>query len=150
MIKEILFRGKCIEDNCDKRGEWVYGYFVYCHDEYEFDEPRVAEIIETDAARSYTGEYNYWKAHSVNPETVGQYIGLKDAKDNKIFEGDVLTNCRTQCVIGYLESSFTYRHIGSMYEDCIDDNEYGMSFEDYEIIGNIWDNPELLEVEKNG
>lgn len=140
MNREILFRGKCIEDHCDELGKWIYGYLVYCHDEYEFDKPRVAEIIETDAARLYTGEYNYWKAHEVDPDTVGQYIGLNDANGNKIFEGDILES--------------TVRRIGVpgariIIKDIRRAEKISLWVSGYEVAGNIWDNPEMLEVEKN-
>ena len=132
MNREILFRGKCIEDSCKERGKWVYGYLVYCHEEYELDKPRVAEIIETDAARLYAGEYNYWCAHEVDPETVRQYVGYNDKNGNKIFEGDIVT--ASWGYRGVVEfDSFIYAEMESTISD------------DIEVIGNVWDNPEMLE-----
>lgn len=66
-MREILFRGKR-----DDTGEWIYGYY---------------KVGMSGRTTIYTLTECL---HEVIPETVGQYIGLVDKKDNKIFEGDIV------------------------------------------------------------
>lgn len=129
-MKDYLFRGKR-KDN----GEWVYGYYVNCADEYE-PENRVAEIIEVDADRIYKGEYNHFHSHPVIPETVGMYICLDDMDGYRVFEGDILES--------------PVKPIGAKYgtliviTDIRHCNIAHFFISDYKIIGNIYDNPELM------
>ena len=91
-------------------------------------------------------------AEPVRPETVGQYTGLTDKNGKKIFEGDILKWMSTEipgspCVVEY----------GDFNCSCCD-GVYGWYFrggdirnpESYIVIGNIHDNPELLEVGGDG
>lgn len=133
-MREILFRGKR-KDN----SEWVYGnyavtdnngkqHFIFQNKAFEFD---------------------------VVPETVGQYTGITDDNGKKIFEGDIL---------GITNDDPDYDYITKVYLDCdtlcvdvqgqdYDYTSIGFAIEIWndecdqvEVIGNIYDNPELLEV----
>ena len=127
-MREILFRGKPIGG-----GEFIYGHYT--------EHKGVAQIwIGSD-----NGQWNYL----VSPETVGQFTGLTDKNGKKIFEGD---RCRVSrpCVLAYGKIAFQNGCFGF-----VDDGPGGMlrlcdvkmnGFE-IEVIGNIHDNPELLEVE---
>lgn len=93
----------------------------------------------------------------VVPETVGQYTGITDDNGKKIFEGDIL---------GVTNDDPDYDYITKVYLDCdtlcvdvqgqdYDYTSIGFAIEIWddecdqvEIIGNIYDNPELLEVEE--
>ena len=119
-MREMLFRGKTIGN------EWVYGNLIVIGD---------CCFINKDMGFNKT----------VIPETVGQYTGLKDKNGKRIFESDIV-NCKT--TIYFFENcKVVYRNSLARY--CVvDTNEliYPMDegFE-YEIIGNVFDNPELFE-----
>lgn len=128
-MREILFRGKRIDN-----GEWVYGYYVYTKD----SKGKHQHFIVTPE----------W--FIVDPETVGQYTDLTDKNGKKIFDGDIVRqtivlryqpigqicynaeNCQWR--IEYVNNIVSFSSVGS-----------GRS---YELLGNIHDNPELLEVKE--
>lgn len=141
-MREILFRGKT------KGGRWAYGSLIlagtYCailESEdviHPMDWPYLNDEIGT-----FDGE-----ATPVIPETVGQFIGVSDKMANKIFEGDVLEfDGETEVIIyngcGFSHNTPTWNH---MFSYPIDDGEYGIDPGRATIIGNKWDNPELMEV----
>lgn len=124
-MREILFRGKRVDN-----GEWAYGDLLTCDDEMEI------------YSESH-GENGGW----VIPETVGEYTGLTDKNGVKIFEGDIIksTTSGTIAKVGYYpeEGAFTVLfNAGSGY--CV---EYlgDIYMSTIEIIGNIYDNPELIK-----
>ena len=123
-MREILFRGK--------NSEWVEGYLL--HDN-EQNESHIAECFEDKAA--YIKE--------VIPETVGQYTGLTDKNGTKIFEGDIVEGQDYDEEDGYGvvtwdDGAFWVKNNHYSGTFCV--NYYGYEFE---IIGNIHDNPELLK-----
>lgn len=126
-MREILFRGKRIED-----GEWVEGDFL----------APVFEGIPWILPRGEREEVR------VIPETVGQCTGLCDKNGKKmIFEGDIVTfKTRTSefkpCYVRWYEEDA--RFLVTM-PDGVRSYPMDMSW-DYEILGTIHDNPELLEV----
>ena len=143
-MREILFRGKRTDN-----GEWVYGY--YTNARYYLDKKEMHIIFEPDVEAFPHCEFTGYE--EVIPETVCQFTGLHDKNGRKIFEGDI--------VEGNSEY-FTYTHpYGKVVYD---GGQYLISFDDMledieclgawanavEIIGNIYDNPELLEVKQNG
>ncbi len=84
-------------------------------------------------------------------DTVGQYTGLKDKHGVRIFEGDIIRtagNLERLFVVSYSDKSLQFVKKDAHNDD---DTEYGIPnipmFE-YEVVGNIYDNPELLEEDK--
>lgn len=153
-MREILFRGKRIDT-----GEWIEGY-VY----------RVAEKFRTTFLMvKDMHAYSY----EVDPETVGQYTGLEDRNGKRIYEGDIVRwmSKNTYLVSNYvyagigaygygsvlivtaLESGFTLRPINDNAPDIpnanrkIDNYAFWNHHNQLEVIGNIHDNPELMEVQ---
>lgn len=80
-MREILFRGKRVDN-----GEWVYGFLVEALN--CVTDKNETFIIEQDATYFTYGEFAC--AVEVKPETVGQYTGIKDDQDVRIFEGDIV------------------------------------------------------------
>ena len=136
MNGEILFRGKR-----DDNGEWVYGYFV----------ADALEQIGRDCPMGWIRHYNNnnekVEVYQIERKTLGQYIGIKDKNGTKIFEGDIVgydnAGYYSRAKIEYQKCQFVCKHL---YNSLITNPTY-MNVE-FEVIGNIFDNPKLLEVEK--
>lgn len=141
-MRDIEFRGKRTDN-----GEWLYGYLI----RYGRNGEEKTYIVPRYASALYLME--------VVPETIGQYTGLKDKNGTKIFEGDIV-----KCVDANNGGSFTaivsfgnpnYEYnwgfqLVKMGGDnlntdillWVDMEEAGAYIE---VIGNIYDNHELLE-----
>lgn len=143
MNREILFKAKR-KDN----GEWVEGYYVYCRKRH-YILPVLNKAIGFDEREDEWVE--------VDPDTLCQYTGLTDKNGKKIWENDIV-NCWTCIDIGdfanyRVEIGYVEMNYGSFGLHRIQDDTYYRPFKDYfegynlHIIGNIFDNPELLEVE---
>lgn len=141
-MREILFRGKRTDN-----GEWVYGNLVRgCDEKYAY----IVEFGNRELCRNYV---------NVNPETVGQYTGLKDKNGTKIFEGDMIKPFGDEIdkmVVEFNLGQFLlclYGERGYMAEygweesgnyGCFEAEPLSSYGDDIEVIGNIYDNPELL------
>jgi uncharacterized phage protein (TIGR01671 family) len=138
--REILFRGKRIDD-----GKWVYGNLE--ENEYTGD-PQIEwfDYYANDAGLQRDCYYDV-----IDISTVGQYTGFTDKNGNKIFEGDIVSfaDC-SYTESGHCESSCI--GIVSLDDETASfDVSNRLSAEPYEVlnectvIGNIYDNPELLK-----
>ena len=133
-MREILFRGKAINRNKGyhrtnyKNGDWVYGLFTRSYDERFESLP--AEMRNTDGIGGLEIDYR----------TIGQYTGLTDRNGKKIFEGDIVNFSDILYYIVFADGCFRIGRNG----------QYSYTLHNihsaFEIIGNIHDNPELLEV----
>ena len=126
MNREILFRGKRVDN-----GEWVYGYlvkrpsacYIGVHNPWSI-------IVPPNDPDDRGGEY--W----IDPETIGQYTGLTDKNGVKIFEGDILKWDEKEWGCPFFETvTWNYERFGIRHRE----------WKNFcEVIGNIFDNPELL------
>lgn len=139
MNERYLFRGKRVDD-----GEWVRGVPLELDGELWLADAFVYE--NTMTGQAYDKPF-YTK---IDPETLGQCTGLRDKSGKLIFEGDIckchlwsglgksaVVECKDACV--NLRSLNRENTIMSDYLKCLVANNAA------EVIGNIHDNPELLE-----
>lgn len=117
-MREIKFRGKRFDT-----GVWVYGYLA--------DENYINDINTFDLS-----------SIEVDSDTVGQYTGLNDANGKEIYEGDIVRTSVAKNDIGLVEwncerVAFVVHMKGSAQCYRLDKRD--------QIIGNIHDNPELME-----
>jgi uncharacterized phage protein (TIGR01671 family) len=138
-MREILFRGKSLKDN-----EWTEGYYCrYGHIGKEKD------YIIPDYASALWGV-------EVDSNTIGQFTGLTDKNGVKIFEGDIVRHyCKLPVPGGEIGTDRGTIKWDS--EECfffrtsLDGKDKTISAKcEYEIIGNIYDNPELIDSEMIG
>lgn len=127
-MREILFRGKR-KDN----GEWVYGNLIT-------DNEDMYVLMKEDLLRGMDvgGWIDGAQSYEVIPETVGQYTGLTDKNYVKVFEGDIVRIFDGEYFSGVVKYS---NEQGSF---TVDDTSLHYWVSDIEVIGNIHDNPELL------
>lgn len=131
-MREIKFRGKNIGTN-----EWVYGYFG---EKLNVETEEIDSYIITPTYTPST-DSSYFTDNQVVHETVGQYTGLKDKKGVEIYERDITINrYGTTSVVEY--HNFGFRLDNGFLKTPL----YKFNSNDkLEVIGNIYDNPELLE-----
>ena len=111
---------------------WVEGYGV-C-------------VGRGDFSVIYSGDHV--EKFPVYTDTVGQFTGLKDKNGKKIFEGDICLNTRTGEIVSVKWHGTMAGFVWSKRQaksHLYDFGELFRAYDKYEVIGNIHDNPELLE-----
>lgn len=138
-MREILFKAKRLDN-----GEWVEGYYLNI--------AKINPFICTEKIK-LNGALKGIMApemYETDPDTLCQYIGLTDKHGWKIWENDIVKHEDSQSV-GTVKW-YCNDYIGW----CVDDVYNGEQqftkemWGECEIVGNIFDNPELLEVEDDG
>ena len=147
-MREILYRGKRMDN-----GEWAEGSLLIdeiggCYIGTYLPMYQTTYICQARRSGKILNRFRGIGLVKVIPKTVGQYTGLTDKNGTKIFEGDIAKNIdgvflvcwdKEKCafVMRFLEYPYETLYLEEMWEDS-------------EVIGNIHDNPELLEVSENG
>ena len=122
-MREYIFCGKRVDTE-----EWIEGYLGY-------NKVRKQYYIMDDVDSFPI---------PVHKESVGQYTGMKDVADKRIFEGDIMETAVSgityhRGVVEFADGAFGLR--------CTDGSAYFLCFvaENYAIIGNVFENKDLLE-----
>lgn len=121
MDREILFKGCTVLGN-----RWIKGIYI------PFTDKQFGYIIDR-----VTGEqilcYN---------KSIGQYTGFTDKNGEKIFEGDIMQLCSAcyPCLVYWDRKGWAWKQNGKR-------REIDLTREKMCIIGNLYDNPELLRSE---
>ena len=142
-MREILFRGKRLQG-----GNWIEGYFFKSDINKKERNSGKATLIFTPDCDTFIMVPECHNSFMVVSDTVGQYTGLKDKNGKRIFEGDVAKVLQGKdkdiAYVGFENGAFMlYPKTGNIYERTL--WEYWYNDWDVEVIGNITDNPELLE-----
>jgi uncharacterized phage protein (TIGR01671 family) len=140
MNREIKFRGRRV----DNKG-WVYGLLHYQY------ETGIWQITCSNGwAPTYynpdEGETTVFA--DVDYKTVGQFTGLLDKNGKEIFEGDIVT-----CWFPGMPNNERARQVTMFIDGCFGCGNYPLKIIDMstvEVMGNIYDNPELLKEATNG
>lgn len=130
----FFFRGK----RCDN-GEWVQGYYIRAS--HHWHKHGIHNDWIALGASANGGWFALHSKYAVKDETVGQFAGLTDKNGKKIFEGDIVKRVGDKCVVKWIEEDAKFIIIGAMTK-----LDFSLCFAKHlEVIGNIHDNPELLE-----
>lgn len=126
-MRDIKFRGKLVNSR-----KWSYGNLQIT---------KQGTIIITPD-ETVLGTYG-----KVISETIGQYTGLKDKNGKEIYEWDILKFSEVDTAIVEWNEKYAYFMIKPIQDYYFDSDVLGHAIEysKVEIIGNIYDNPELLE-----
>lgn len=130
-LRRIDFRGKSIETN-----EWLHGDLIHSS-----DMKRCAILVNDKSSHDEC---------DVNPCTIGQFTGLYDKNGKEIYEGDIiLYGGSIQNEVVFRHGAFGYLLYGGEFISYAGNTNFTFNplnrSEEHEVIGNIYDNPELLK-----
>lgn len=140
-MRQIKFRGKSLRD-----GEWFYGNL------YALDTKGNTHIMTLERG-----------CLVIDPDTVGQYTGLHDRKDREIYEGDILfvefaDKSGGNQLVGWNEETASWGIMNTYEYQSLAEGDAWPEFKNHtllaflkhaivcEVVGNIHDNPELMNV----
>lgn len=151
MGDRYLFRGKRIDN-----GEWVEGNLIQSCDATDGWESIIIPVKNSNMFTKHIGHgygnlgFENW--YRVNPSTICQCTGLKDKNGKLIWENDILSGHidvefpedETRKRVVWHENGWCTNEPGCDDHEELDD----FDSENFEVIGNIFDNPELLDVQE--
>lgn len=140
-MREILFKAKRIDN-----GEWVEGYYTECNGKIFIG---INIFIYSDIFEVFRTPLIRW--FKVDPETLCQFTGLCDKNGKKIWENDILMAHLDESypedaayeTVEWNVAGWVAHETGSIDRQYLDK----FDLEHYEVVGNIFDNKELLQEE---
>lgn len=139
MQERHLFKAKRTDN-----GEWVEGFYAVIREKTVIIEREAKNFYDVDGGKNSHGN----KIVEVDPSTICQCTGLKDKNGNLIWENDIVNCLSEECCgyIGWNESEAGF-YFNALLEDGGFEEEHIYDYQDcIEVVGNTFDNPELLEV----
>ena len=151
-MREILFKAKRIDN-----GEWIIGSLIKTKKDYYICEKPYECMDEYSSLNGQS--YGFGGFKFVDQSTICQYTGFTDKNGQKIWENDVV---KKEFYTDYDNYANSEEYIGFVkFEDCawvietkvdnrictrpiIESMAYSEDIKHFEVIGNIFDNPELL------
>ncbi|MGO0058629.1 YopX family protein [Brevibacillus fluminis] len=134
--REIKFRGKCIADG-ELNGKWVYGDLIQKN-----GKAYIAPHGNSVTVIGHIGKMLVM--HEVNPNSIGQFSGLSDRSGREIYEADIV-KFRHSSEPEYNLEATVVEWVPQWCRFCIDGNSGLNANMNLEIIGNRYENPDLLE-----
>lgn len=143
MNRGIKFRGKMIPEN-----EWIFGTILripappVCFGKSETDKYYI-QFPDPRYMPDWNMPYKMVQGE-VNPDTIGQYTGLKDKNGKEIYEGDIVGDNKIKWIVKWNKNRMgfsLYPTTEQLYDEMPINVENKLGFK---ILGNIYDNPELL------
>ena len=131
------FRGLSIDEN--SKGKMQYGYLIADGEQVFI----INEVVEANEQYITIGSWS-----PVDPKSIGQSTGLKDKNGKEIFEKDILDYKGRKVIVKWHGSyaSFIYEFVDELQNRTTEWQPLYLSSYHFEIIGNFYENPELLEV----
>lgn len=136
MNDRFLFRAKRVDN-----GEWAIGHY----------QRRFDLIGNEEHYIFFAKSHNEWEYAEIEPSTICQCTGLRDMPGNRIWENDIVTYGNHKGIVKF--GLYDSKHLGLFIEWM---KGYGREYlrKDFpywvleiKVVGNVFDNPELLEVE---
>lgn len=151
-MREILFKAKLKDGN-----RWIEGFYCSmrettycCAEDYERHPVPLYHLIAVDEMTDW-GLPNKLRLYEVDPETLCEYTGLTDKNGNKIWENDICDRKEkypeiVKMNMGDWTLDYSYLFRSEYGRDYCNLGFYAGERNCVQVIGNIFDNPELLEV----